>query len=244
MKLSLKKITTDRSLQRRWALSDAEPVISYLPPDTDFSPADLRIWWNDGAGEPAKDHTLHIYAWPFERDNHISVHWFNGYNHLPIPQWIQELSDVVHEDLIANATSANTGAEDLWGYGVDRDWTIEDAPPLPSQRYPHEPFAPASTQCQFASKYGLVKVHGLARIVLETQAGIESGGHLQRVLSCLSIPGLPMDPVGARAWNTSYVARVLRDCIGAGMAFGLSSRAQRELWIPVVQVPASRPVRP
>lgn len=38
MKLSLKKITTDRSLQRRWALSDAEPVISYLPPDTEFSP--------------------------------------------------------------------------------------------------------------------------------------------------------------------------------------------------------------
>lgn len=62
MKLSLKKITTDRSLQRRWALSDAEPVISYLPPDTEFSPADLRIWWNEGAGDPAKDHTLHIYA--------------------------------------------------------------------------------------------------------------------------------------------------------------------------------------
>lgn len=184
MKLSLKKITTDRSLQRRWALSDAEPVISYLPPDTEFSPADLRIWWNEGAGDPAKDHTLHIYAWPFERDNHISAHWINGYNQHPIPQAIQELSDVVHEDLIANATSANTGAE--------------DAPPLPSQRYPHEPFAPASAQCQFASKYGLVKVHGLPRIVLETQVGIESGRHLQCVLSCLSIPGLPVDPVGAR----------------------------------------------
>lgn len=143
MKLTLKKISTDRSLQRRWVLTDAEPVRSYLPPYTEFVPADLRIWWCAGAGQPVEDHTLHIYAWPFERDNHISAHWINGYNHSPLPEWIRELSDVVHDDLIANATSTNTGTEDLWACSVDRKWKLEDAPPVLSLRYPHEPFVPA-----------------------------------------------------------------------------------------------------
>lgn len=143
MKLTLKKIRTTRSLQRRWALTDAELVHSYLQPDRTFVPADLRIWWCVEAGQPVKDHTLHIYAWPAERELSVSAHWINGYNHSPLPEWIRELSDVVYDDLIANATSTNTGVEDNWAYAVDRDWTLEDAPAVPSLRFPHEPFVPA-----------------------------------------------------------------------------------------------------
>lgn len=143
MKATLKKITQDRSLQRRWALRDAEPVRSYLPPYTEFVPADLRIWWSADAGKPVEDHTLHIYAWPAERENHLSASWRNGYNNHPLPEWIKELSDIVHEDLIANATSTNTGVEDSWTYTVKRRWTLQDAAPVPSLRHPHEPFVPA-----------------------------------------------------------------------------------------------------
>jgi hypothetical protein len=143
MKATLRKISQSRSLQRRWALTDAEPVHSYLNREKTFIPADLRIWWSADAGEPVKDHTLHIWAWPAERDDHLSANWRDGYNHDPVPGWIKELSDVVHEDLIANATGTNTGGEDTWSYAVDRDWTLEDAPAVPSQRFPHESFVPA-----------------------------------------------------------------------------------------------------
>lgn len=143
MKATLKKISTDRSLQRRFALTDAEPVHSYLFRDRTFVPADLRIWWSADAGRPAEDHKLQIWAWPAERDDHLSAHWTNGYNHDPVPEWIRELSDVVHEDLIANATSANTGVEDRWEYCVDRDWTLEDAPLIPSTRHTKKLFVPA-----------------------------------------------------------------------------------------------------
>lgn len=142
MKATLKKITQDRSLQRRWALAGAETVRAHLPPYTEFVPADLRIWWSAEAGEPVKDHTLHIYAWPAERGNHLSATWHGGYNYDPVPVWIKELSDVVHDDLVANATSASTGGEDTWSYAVNRDWTLEDAPEVLSQRHPHELFAP------------------------------------------------------------------------------------------------------
>lgn len=143
MKATLKKISQSRSLQRRWALADAEPVHSYLFRERTFVPADLRIWWSAKAGQPTEDHTLSIYAWPAERDDHLSATWRNGYNHDPIPGWIKELSDVVHGDLISNTTSTNTGVEDLWAYSVDRDWTLEDAPPIPSFRNPKESFVPA-----------------------------------------------------------------------------------------------------
>lgn len=143
MKATLKKISQSRSLQRRFALTDAEPVRSYLFLEKTFVPADLRIWWCADAGQPVEDHTLHIYAWPADRDDHLTATWHNGYNHDPIPGWIKELSDVVHEDLIANATSTNTGVEDIWTYSVDRDWTIEGAPPVPSFRNPNESFVPA-----------------------------------------------------------------------------------------------------
>jgi hypothetical protein len=142
MKATLKKISQSRSLQRRWALADAEPVRSYLPTYTEFVPADLRIWWSAEAGEAEKDHTLHIYAWPAERENHLTATWRNGYNHDPIPRWIRELSNVVHEDLITNATSTNTGTEDQWAYSIDCDWILEDAPPIPSFRNPNKSFVP------------------------------------------------------------------------------------------------------
>jgi hypothetical protein len=142
MKLALTKITQDRSLQRRWALTDAEPVKSFLPPYTEFVPADLRICWSAEAGQPVEDHTLQIYAWPADRDNHLSAHWTDGYNQAAMPEWIRELSDAVHEDLIANART-NTGAEDRWEYSVSRKWAVEDAAPVHATRYAQEPFVPA-----------------------------------------------------------------------------------------------------
>lgn len=143
MKSTLRKIRQSRSLQRRWALTDAEPVRSYLYRERTFVPADLRIWWCADAGKPVEDHTLHIYAWPADRDDHLTATWHNGYNDDPIPGWIKELSESVHEDLMANATSTNNGVEDLWAYAVDRDWTLEDAPPIPSSRNPDTSFVPA-----------------------------------------------------------------------------------------------------
>lgn len=143
MKATLKKISQSRSLQRRWALTDAEPVRSYLFREKAFVPADLRIWWNADAMQPVEEHTLHIYAWPAERDDHLTATWHNGYNHDPIPAWIKELSDVVHEDLLANATSTNTGVEDRWDYSVDRDWTLEEAQQIRSVQHASKLFAPA-----------------------------------------------------------------------------------------------------
>jgi len=143
MKATPKQISQSRSLQRRWELTDADPIRSYLFRDRTFVPADLRIWWSANAGQPVEDHTLSIYAWPADRDDNLSAHWTNRYNHDPVPAWIRELSDVVHEDLIANTTSTNAGTEDTWAYCVDRKWTLEDADPVPSLRYPHEPFVPA-----------------------------------------------------------------------------------------------------
>jgi hypothetical protein len=143
MKSTLRKSTPSRSLQRRWFLTDAEPVHSYLHPGRMFVPADLRIWWQAKDGQQGKDHTLHIYAWPAERESSISAHWINGHNHTPLPNWIRELSDVVHEDLIANATSSNTGTGDTWAYGLDRRWTLEHAEPVRSLHYPQESFVPA-----------------------------------------------------------------------------------------------------
>jgi hypothetical protein len=140
MKLTLAKITQGRSLQRCWDLTDAQPVRSFLPPYTEFVPADLRIWWNAEEGQPVKDHTLHIYAWPAERELTVSAHWTNGHNHAPMPEWIRELSDVVHEDLIANATGANGGTQDSWDYSVSTRWTVEDADPVQAFRNTRETF--------------------------------------------------------------------------------------------------------
>lgn len=134
---------TDRSLERRWALKDAEPVLSFLPPYTEFVPADLRIWWNADTGKPTANHRLNIYAWPAERDSHVSAHWTGGHNQKPMPPWIRELSDVVHEDLIANATSTNAGIEDRWTYSMSCRWTLENASPIPSTRHAKKSFAPA-----------------------------------------------------------------------------------------------------
>lgn len=139
--LTLDKTSFDRSLQRSWSLVDAEPVRSYLPPYTGFMPADLRIWWSAETGQAPDGHTLSIYAWPKERGNTLSAHWRDGYNRSQPPAWIKELSEVVHQDLIANVTTP-TGTEDIWAYSAESCWTVEDGTPVPSLRSPHEPFAP------------------------------------------------------------------------------------------------------
>jgi hypothetical protein len=142
MKLILEKTTFDRSLQRCWNLTDAEPVKAFLPPYTEFVPADLRIWWSTEEGDSTEPDSTSIYAWPEDRDTNLSAHWRNGPSYSPLPEWIRNLSDTVHEDLIANAASSHTGAEDCWSYSADSRWTIEEGSPVPSLRYPHEPFVP------------------------------------------------------------------------------------------------------
>lgn len=142
MKLTLATTTFDRSLQRGWDLADAAPVKAFLPPYTEFVPADLRIWWSTGEGDSAEPDTFSIYAWPRERDNSLSAHWRNGPSYHPLPEWIRELSDVVHGDLMGNTSSANTGTEDRWSYCVDSRWTVADGTPVPSLRHPDEHFVP------------------------------------------------------------------------------------------------------
>lgn len=143
MKLTLTRATFDRSLQRRFLLAGAEPVTTFLPPYREFVPADLRIWWSTDEGDATKPDTSRIMAWPKEREATLSAEWQGRPGYRPLPEWIRELSDAVHEDLIANATSTNAGAEDCWTYSADSRWTIEDGSPAPSLRYPHEPFVPA-----------------------------------------------------------------------------------------------------
>lgn len=150
MKATLTKATGSRSLQRRWVLAEAAPVRSFLPPYTEFVPSDLRIWWSAETGQPAEGHSLHIYAWPQDRRSHTSAHWTGAHNHHPIPAWIRELSDTVHEDLIANATGTNTGAGDDWGYALSHDWTLEEAPRVPAIRTRGESFTPAELSIWFS----------------------------------------------------------------------------------------------
>lgn len=143
MKLTLDKTTFERSLQRRFLLADAEPVKAFLPPYTEFVPADLRIWWSTDECDPAKADTSRIMAWPKEREATLCAEWQGRPGYKPLPEWIRELSDAVHEALIANVTSTHTGAEDTWSYSADSRWAIEDGSPVPSLRYPHVPFIPA-----------------------------------------------------------------------------------------------------
>lgn len=143
MKLTPVRTTYDRSLQRRFLLSGAEPVRSYLPPNTEFIPADLRIWWSAKDDQPEAEHTLSIYAWPAEHEGQVSAHWTGGYSSSPLPAWIRDLSEAVHRDLIANTTSSKTRSDDSWAYCAENRWTLDGAEIIPSLRYPHHAFAPA-----------------------------------------------------------------------------------------------------
>lgn len=142
MKLTAIKTILSRSLQRRFLLADAEPVPAFLPPCTEFVPADLRIWWSTEEGSPARPDTFRIMAWPREREATLSADWQGRPGYRPMPEWIRDLSDTVHEDLVANTTSPHTGTADCWSYSVDSRWTIEEGDPVPSLRYPHVPFLP------------------------------------------------------------------------------------------------------
>lgn len=135
MKLTLTKETTDRSLERRWTLADAEQVMAYpLRPAIEFVPVDLRIWWQKSEGgrwpESCRSH-----AWPAkdqDRDRTFAS-WDADGIPAAMPQWVRDLAGIVRTDLHANQASEHDGT-DFWGYGSDRRWSIEDAPLVADRR--------------------------------------------------------------------------------------------------------------
>lgn len=136
MELTLISTELDRSLQRRWALTEAEPVPAALHPNETFIPADLRIWWQVEDGEPAGEDTLHANAWPAEREPYRFADWRDQRN---MPSWIRELSTAVHADVLANTTSQNTCSDDRWAHCLKRKWILEGADVLPATRYNRKP---------------------------------------------------------------------------------------------------------
>lgn len=132
MKLALVKETTDRSLERRWDLTDAEPVMAHpLRPSKEFVPVDLRLWWQKSDGG-RREEAFRGHAWPAkdqDRD-HTFASWSDaawGPYPAEMPQWIRDLADAVRADLDANLASSHDGA-DFWGYGSSRSWSLDDAP--------------------------------------------------------------------------------------------------------------------
>lgn len=131
MKLTVTKTVNDRSLERRWSLSDAEPVLTHpLRPTVPFTPVDLRIWWqlSDSTRWPE---SCRANAWPAkdqDRDRNFAS-WDSTGGHYPaaMPEWVRELAGVVRTDLQANRASLETGTEDVWGYGLHRYWNVEGA---------------------------------------------------------------------------------------------------------------------
>lgn len=129
MKATLTKGTTDRSLERRWDLTDAQPVLAHpLRPSVEFVPVDLRIWWQKSDGG-RREESCSSNAWPAkgqDRDR-IFASWDAGGIPAAMPAWVRELAAVVRADLDANLASEHDGT-DFWGYGNDRRWALEDAP--------------------------------------------------------------------------------------------------------------------
>lgn len=130
MKLTVTRTVTDRHLERRWTLTDAEPVLTHpLMPTVPFTPVDLRIWWQLGDGRWPE--SLRAHAWPAkdaDRDRSFASWDATGGDYpTAMPQWVRDLAKVVRQDLKTNRTSPGTGAEDFWGYGLHRYWDVEGA---------------------------------------------------------------------------------------------------------------------
>jgi hypothetical protein len=129
VKLHLRQETTDRSLERRWDLTGAEPVMAYpLRPAMEFIPVDLRIWWQESEGG-RREAACRSHAWPAkdqDRDRTFAS-WDGDGMPAAMPAWVRELAAVVRTDLNANRSSQHDGT-DFWGYGSDRRWDLDDAP--------------------------------------------------------------------------------------------------------------------
>jgi hypothetical protein len=131
VRLTLAEETTDRSLERRWDLTDAEQVMAYpLRPSKEFVPVDLRIWWQKSDGG-RREEALRGHAWPAkdqDRDRTFAS-WDADGGKCPsaMPQWVRDLAAVVRTDLESNRASKHAGT-DFWGYGNHRSWALEDAP--------------------------------------------------------------------------------------------------------------------
>lgn len=152
MKLTLVKEEVSHSLERRWLLENAEPVVSRLPPYTTFTPNDVRIWWQADDGEPTEGHTLHAHAWPAERELTVFGEWRSEQ---AMPGWARELSTVVHSDLLANTPSPNTGVADRWAHGLTRRWNVEGADALKPDRYNKASFVPVELRIWWSLNVGL-----------------------------------------------------------------------------------------
>lgn len=137
MKLTVTKTVNDRSLERRWTLTDAEPVLTHpLFPTVEFTPVDLRIWWqlSDDSRWPE---SCRSNAWPAEgegRDRKFASWDGAGGYPAAMPEWVRGLARVVRADLEANRPSLDTGAEDFWGYSLHRYWSVEGAAPVSDWR--------------------------------------------------------------------------------------------------------------
>jgi hypothetical protein len=135
VKLTLTKETTDRSLERRWDLTEAEPVTSYpLLPAREFVPVDLRIWWQKSEGG-RKEESCRSNAWPAkgqDRDRTFAS-WDAAGIPAAMPQWVRDLAAIVRADLHANRATRHTGT-DFWGYSSARRWALEDAPLVADRR--------------------------------------------------------------------------------------------------------------
>lgn len=129
MKSTLTKESTDRSLERRWDLTNTVPVTSYpLLPAREFTPVDLRIWWQKSDGG-RRETSCRANAWPAkgqDRDRTFAS-WDGDGIPAAMPAWVRDLAAVVRADLDANRASQHAGT-DFWGYGSDRRWALEDAP--------------------------------------------------------------------------------------------------------------------
>lgn len=144
MKLTQTGTTWDRSLERRWDLTNAEPVLTHpLHPTVEFVPVDLRVWWQVGDGRWPE--SLRAHAWPAkdkDRDRTFAS-WDSVGGRYPaaMPGWVQDLAKVVRTDLDSNRTSSDTGSTaDFWAYGLDRRWDVEDAGTVADWR--RSPFVP------------------------------------------------------------------------------------------------------
>jgi hypothetical protein len=135
VKLTLVKETTDRSLERRWNLTDAAPVMSYpLLPAREFVPVDLRIWWQASEGG-RREEACRSHAWPArdqDRDRTFAS-WDADGIPVAMPHWVRDLAAVVRADLRANHAAGHDGT-DFWGYGSSRRWALEDAPLVADRR--------------------------------------------------------------------------------------------------------------